>query len=626
MLVDTRTLEEREHGYPPSPATLIRRCTAPICGRPDEWLFNEVHAEVIAYLSRPGLTVDDLFRDYADASGSFAEPSLHDLGPGRFLRHFGLYEDREAAQDLIDAHPADALDVIRVERIGPDTFYDLWRMCLVRWIRAQGETLLVLTWGNGDPVDELYFAITTAGVSSAVPHYVRTRNGLPLAVDTGALFVLPALGDYEIRCAWPTPLFAEEAISYKSNELVAGTSLARARATPTRAVLRTGVSARILRVFHDEGLDRLAISSTKATQPRNNKDGPYRDATGTECTTPCTGFSYVDQADLENSPVRTLTPHPRRDFATIPDLPAGTYTVSGYGKEAGITVTTTRDVTIGQAQVAEAGMDHTFDLSRLQLPPPRKAFLQGDVVRQSQGSTRWCGPYSLSHAFSYWAPWAFNPTSRNGHWMGDNVHDGWQTWAHIIIAIGTLGIAPTVYSIFEDDPSPGTLQETLVRGCSIFGFSAQPYTYDGVSRDEALGHLKRWLAAGVPVLVAVDEYMDQGDGHWSTEHFKVIVGYDDDARLRYTDDNGVDQENVGAFYFINSGGMGEERDDPTDIAAQYRENHADYDNVPIGNDADAYEIFWKKWEAGSIPTFSKNFWCLPIYPVVWDRIPDAEEP
>ena len=98
MVVDTRTLEEREHGYPPSPTTLARRCTVTICGEPDGWLFDQVHDELIAYLNRPALTVDDLFRDFADASGSFAEPSLHDIGPGRFLRHFGLYKDREAAQ------------------------------------------------------------------------------------------------------------------------------------------------------------------------------------------------------------------------------------------------------------------------------------------------------------------------------------------------------------------------------------------------------------------------------------------------------------------------------------------------------------------------------------------------
>jgi len=27
-----------------------------------------------------------------------------------------------------------------------------------------------------------------------------------------------------------------------------------------------------------------------------------------------------------------------------------------------------------------------------------------------------------------------------------------------------------------------------------------------------------------------------------------------------------------------------------------------------------------------IPTFSKNFWSLPIYPVVWEKIPRSEEP
>ena len=517
--------------------------------------------------------------------------------------------------------------MIRVPSIGPDTFYDLWRMTLVRWIRAQGETLLVFTWGNGDGVDRLYFAISLSG-STAAPRYVRTRNGLPYDVDTGALFVVPDIGTYDVKCAWPTPDFAEEAVTYKSNELTAGTSIANARVVPGRSLMRIGVAARMLRFHYDEGIERLALSPTQPSYPRIGVDGTRVDSSGALCIMggDCDGFSWVPQETIEATPRRTITTDANRRMVTIPDLPGGTYTVAGYGKEAGIIVTTARDVVVGADQVLEAGLDHGFDLSRLEAPPPRKAFLQGDIVRQAQGETNWCGPFSLAHAFSYWAPQAFNPKQRNGSWMGDHVKDGWDTWLHQILAIGSLGIIPLAASFFTDDPSPGTLQETLVRGCRLFGFSGQPYQYDGISRDEALGHLKRWIAAGVPVLVAVDEYMDQGDGHWSSEHFKVVVGYDDDARLRYTDDNGADQDNVGAFYFINSGGMGEDRDDPTDISAQYRENHADYNTVPIGNDADAYEIFWKKWEAGSIPSFSKNFWCLPIYPVIWERVPRPEEP
>ena len=626
MVVDTRTLEEREHGYPPSPRTLARRCTVTICGKPDEWLFDQVHDDLIAYLNRPGLKVEDLFRDALDASGSFTQPSLHDADHGNFLRHFGLYENQEAAKDLIDAHPSDWADVIRVPAIGPDTFYDLWRMTLVRWIRAQGETLIVLTWGNGEGVDGLYFAISPAG-STAVPRYVRTRNGLPYDVDTGALFVTQDTGTYDVHAAWPTPDFAEEAHTYKSNELTAGTSVAYATVVPGRSLLRLGVSSRTLRIHYDEGIDRIALTTTPPTFPRLGYDGTRIDAAGVPCIMngDCDDFSWTPQESLGGTVRRRITTDPNRRMITIPDLPGGTYTVHGYGKEAGIIVTTTRDVVVGADQVLEVGLDHGFDLSRLEVPPPRKAFLQGDIVTQAQGETEWCGPFSLAHAFSYWAPQAFNPKIRNGTWMGQNVQDGWDTWAHWV-AIGlTLGLAPFVASIFTDDPSPGTLQETLVRGCRIFGFSGQPYQYDGISRDEALAHLKRWIAAGVPVLVAVDEYMDQGEGHLTSEHFKVAVGYDDDVRLHYTDDNNVEQENVGAFYFINSGGMGEERPSATDISAELRETHDDYNNVAIGNDVDAYEVFWKKWEAGDIPTFSKNFWCLPIYPVVWERVPRPEE-
>ena len=289
--------------------------------------------------------------------------------------------------------------------------------------------------------------------------------------------------------------------------------------------------------------------------------------------------------------------------------------VAGHSDQ-GIIVTTVRDVVMDHASVREIGLDHGFDLTRLEIDPPPKAFLQGNVVQQHQQDTRWCGLYSLAHAFSYWAPLRYNPMGDNGQWAGEHIKDGWtSTWLHSLLLYASAGIIPAVVSLFTDDPSPGTLQETMTLGARFYGFSYQGYSYESLGKSEALKQLKRWIHAGVPVIVTVDELMDQGDGHWSSEHYKVLVGYDDDAKLRYTDDDGNEHTSNGAFYFQNSGGQGEMRADPDVLDAELRENHADYDVVPIGNEADSYTVFWKKWKTGGIPTFSDSHWCLPIYPV-----------
>src|SRR5688500_11031614 len=78
--------------------------------------------------------------------------------------------------------------------------------------------------------------------------------------------------------------------------------------------------------------------------------------------------------------------------------------------------------------------------------------------------------------------------------------------------------------------------------------------------------------------------MDQVVGHWNSEHYKMLVRYDDYAKLRYTDDDGIEQIADGAFYFQNSGGQGEVRATPMCSMRSCRENHADYYVLPIGND------------------------------------------
>lgn len=110
----------------------------------------------------------------------------------------------------------------------------------------------------------------------------------------------------------------------------------------------------------------------------------------------------------------------------------------------------------------------------------------------------------------------------------------------------------------------------------------------------------------------------------------MLVGYDDHAHLRYTDDDGIEHLSDGAFYFQNSGGQGETRDDADTLEPQLRENHPDYEHVPIGNEADSYTVFWEKWKTGGIPTFSDSHWCLPVYPLDFVKAyapnPDWQDP
>jgi len=60
-MTDERTTQEIARNYPPRKSTMVRRCTSPIIGEPDEWLFDEVTAELLAFLNTPGLTRDVLF-------------------------------------------------------------------------------------------------------------------------------------------------------------------------------------------------------------------------------------------------------------------------------------------------------------------------------------------------------------------------------------------------------------------------------------------------------------------------------------------------------------------------------------------------------------------------------------
>jgi hypothetical protein len=589
-MVDERTPAEIASDYPPRKSTMVRRCTVPIIGEPDEWLFDQVTAELIAFLNSPGLTREDLFATFRDTAGAFVVPSLRNVGKGRFFRGPGA----KAAKRLVDAKPPSWLDVLRVKDIGPDSYYDMFNMMAVRWVHRFGESMAVFVAADGSPLDGVDLAIQSGpGILSLIS--VTVRHGIGIDLATAGVFAFPSVGEYVV---------ASTTASIRMDVPVA------------TAVTRVGVSAgNSLRIFHDPEIVSLSVHRAKPSYPAKHAQPQLIfDKSGTPCGT-CEKFAFVKQEDLEAAPVLTVATDPQQDSTVVQNLPAGRYVVAGHS-DKGVIVTTVHDVVMDACSVREIGLDHGFDLTRLEVEPPPKAFLQGNIVQQRQQQTRWCGLYSLAHAFSYWAPVRYNPMGDNGQWAGEHIKDGWtSTWLHSLLTYASAGIIPAVVSIFTDDPSPGTLQETMTLGARFYGFSYQPYTYESLGKSEALKQLKHWIHAGVPVIVTVDELMDQGEGHWSSEHYKVLVGYDDGAKLRYTDDDGNEHTSTGAFYFQNSGGQGERRADPDVLDPDLRENHTDYDTVPIGNEADSYSVFWQKWKTGGIPTFSDSHWCLPVYPL-----------
>ena len=136
-MLDERTPAEIASNYPPRKSTMVRRCTVPIIGEPDEWLFDQVTAELLALLNSPGLTREALFATFRDTAGAFVVPSLHNVGKGRFFRGPGA----KAPKRLVDAEPQSWLDVLRVKDIGPDSYYDMFNMMAVRWVHLFGESL-----------------------------------------------------------------------------------------------------------------------------------------------------------------------------------------------------------------------------------------------------------------------------------------------------------------------------------------------------------------------------------------------------------------------------------------------------------------------------------------------------
>jgi hypothetical protein len=613
MPSDRRTEAEKDAGYPPGPDRMVRYCTIPICGDPSPTLFDLIDQEVVAYLNQPGVTADSLYSDFGDASGSFRQPSIHGRGEGLFLQFlFGRQRDMRTARLLAQSSSQDWLDILRINNVGPDTYYDLFQLSLQRFIHRSGQCLFSFAGSTGSTVNGAYFKIT--GPSTV--DFVKVSESLPFNIADNSLFVAQEVGSHSIVFCHPSVEFADPSCVYQASELDVITNLlVDVEVHNYDRILRIGLGLNSITVFPGPHITKVGIHRQRPAYPHGNP-APINKR-GNRCPNEpddgCKQFAYTDQKDLELSTLRGAVVPNGASSVVLHGLNlvrSGRYKIVGYSDDDRI-CTTVRDLAGGIFSQLEVDLSHHYDLSRLNDPPPRKAFLRGDIVRQHQRKTRWCGPYSLAHAASYWFPERYGPTKDNGKWFGETIRDE-------LLLVG--------------DIVPGTLQSTLVSGARGLGFRGGAQTaFEGpgfgegtigpniAAELEALVLLKQWTNAGIPVIVAVDEHMTDGVFHWGAEHYKLLVGYDDDAVLSYEDNNGTISSTQGALYFVNSGAFGHGElsgnlQEASGVPPHLRETHSDYASVPIGNDVDSYRVFIAKWRMGGVRGATDNYWYFPVYP------------
>ena len=595
--------------YPPSDTTMTRRCTQVLCGAPNRTLYDLVNQELLNYLNQPGLTAEKLFEDFGDTKGSFYNYGSLDLtgsSDGEWLswKYAPGWRNMEAATALANSSPGSARDIMSIPKIGPDHYYDMFRRTLLRMIEARGVCLLVFRWIDGRSLmrpkffNGEYFIMTK--MPSGEKYYVKTKNGIPYALDDdSAFFALPTTGTYMVQMAIPKYDYYNPDLIYQASDLKASSVCSTTvDITPNTKCLRIDVETSRLEMFfsHKFGFKAKEWKFDLVRQQSDYsayKGSPLYNKNGRLCNgnTPCKKFSSRRQKDIELSAFLKVTKPAGRSSLTLYNIPDGTHKVLVYSDD-GIVVATV--IGIEFKFISRARTFNSFTLPHFASgvidPLPKKAFLQGDIIRQYQQETSNCGTFSLALAASYWNPFTYNPMQRNGKWMEDE-HGDWPSWT-----------------------GQGTMEDVAAE----LGFNNRSNTLDedDTSRAKGIAILKKQIARGVPVIVNIDEYQDTYT--FKGEHYKVLVGYDDDRVLHYTKPDGSIGSVKGALYFANSGAKGLDEGNPNKfvdgIANTRRENHADYDNVPIGNDVDSYKAFWYKWKHGGYWPVTSDLWYLPFYP------------
>lgn len=329
---------------------------------------------------------------------------------------------------------------------------------------------------------------------------------------------------------------------------------------------------------------------------------------------PCSGgpicdmFAYTPQEKLEEPPAITAAHDGKAVPITISGLVAGTYKLLSYNL-LGCCISTVRGIVVENDKTTNVSVRRSFDKSRSSSTTlPSSCFLDGDIVRQHQQATPNCGPFSVALAASYWNPMSYNPMANNGY---------------------------EIFLRIDNDLIPGAFCAQISGGLAkLGGFSTKSYKLNmgAATRDASLKKLKRWIHAGAPVIVGVDEGIGVGGLSNQAEHYKVIVGYDDNKSLEYIKDDGKLGSSTGAFYFINSGARGTLEGSvsalpgtggtvfpvaPANLKPTLRESAPSYQKVPIGDDVDSYIVFWEKWKtAGNGLGAFDPLWYLPVYPTM----------
>ncbi|MHA1929802.1 MAG: hypothetical protein ACTSV2_14615 [Candidatus Thorarchaeota archaeon] len=611
MSKDPRSPREQKLGYPPSPARVISRCTKYLCGAPNELLFDFVVDKLLDYLGNPDLTEEQILKDIASIPGSNSAPTMH----LKSMKHWpksdfaplgGKPLDVKVAKKLVKSKLKNWAAVMRLKGMGIETFFTLFRLSLTKHIQANGESLVCFLWADGNPIEGKYFQVQHTS-PNAEPVHVKIRTGIPYNVETKELFIFPLQGKYSVRTAYPHVDFIDDDEIYTSEHLrVEPAQPVSNPFTGSEFSVRVKSSSRVqrvtyvtngLRVYCNPRFKKLVL----VKQTPGYKAGfppPMYDSQGNKIEANSSKkFAFKKHEELEFSGLGFKRASDTMSV-TFADIRPGRYKVLAYADDE-TCVTTVNNLIVDERQLEETSLVHTFELDRVDHPALHSAHLQGDIIRQQDVKNQSSGSFAIANILNYWAPLAFNPRQHNGTWIMKKF--GTELKGH-------KG---------KKKPRLGTIEHATMS----FGLSHQSYTAIAADRETSLQMLKRWICAGIPVIVCCDEYLGRKDGG---KQYKVLVGYDDSAQLRYHRSTGPSGLHAGAVYFINSSKRGlqeggKEDNESEVIPPMFRECHPDYERTPIGNDVDAYIIFWEKWKECSEPS-GRKLWFLPVYPVEWDKL------
>jgi len=126
-----------------------------------------------------------------------------------------------------------------------------------------------------------------------------------------------------------------------------------------------------------------------------------------------------------------------------------------------------------------------------------------------QGSSAWCGPYSLSMIHQWWSPVNLGSGYSQASEIANYLNKGWNDGINTFDAVNVMRNWHDINSNYESWPLSGWVaMNDLQKGEPTWQNS----------------DLKTWIYYDIPVLVSVDA---NANGAWIYNHWSVVVGYDD---------------------------------------------------------------------------------------------------